>query len=56
MKFNAEPFFTLSVWESYLSLIFSLVVYAKIGANAVVLCDVPSGATAAGIPAKIINL
>ncbi|BAZ67767.1 serine O-acetyltransferase [Fischerella sp. NIES-4106] len=29
--------------------------YAKIGANAVVLCDVPPGATAIGIPAKIIN-
>lgn len=28
---------------------------ANIGANAVVLCDVPSGATAVGIPAKIIR-
>jgi serine O-acetyltransferase len=28
--------------------------HAKIGANAVVLCDVPDGATAVGIPAKII--
>ncbi len=28
---------------------------ANIGANAVVLCDVPAGATAVGIPAKIIN-
>ena len=28
---------------------------AKIGANAVVLCDVPAGATAVGIPAKIIK-
>ncbi len=28
---------------------------ANIGANAVVLCDVPPGATAVGIPAKIIN-
>ncbi len=28
---------------------------AAIGANAVVLCDVPSGAIAAGIPAKIRN-
>lgn len=28
---------------------------ASIGANAVVLCDVPPGATAVGIPAKIIN-
>jgi serine O-acetyltransferase len=28
---------------------------AKIGANAVVLCDVPAGATAVGIPAKIIS-
>ncbi|MBN3926986.1 hypothetical protein [Nostoc sp. NMS4] len=28
---------------------------AKIGANAVVICDVPDGATAVGIPAKIIN-
>jgi serine O-acetyltransferase len=28
---------------------------AKIGANAVVLCDVPAGATAVGIPAKIIQ-
>ena len=27
---------------------------AKIGANAVVLCDVPEGATAVGIPARII--
>ncbi len=28
---------------------------ARIGANAVVLCDVPTGATAVGIPAKIIS-
>jgi len=28
--------------------------HAKIGANAVVLCDVPDGATAVGVPAKII--
>ena len=28
--------------------------HAKIGANAVVLCDVPTEATAVGIPAKII--
>jgi serine O-acetyltransferase len=28
---------------------------ASIGANAVVLCDVPAGATAVGIPAKIIS-
>lgn len=28
--------------------------HAKIGANAVVLCDIPAGATAVGIPAKII--
>lgn len=28
--------------------------YAKIGANAVVLCDVPEGATAVGVPARII--
>ncbi len=28
---------------------------ANIGANAVVLCDVPQGATAVGIPAKIIK-
>lgn len=28
---------------------------AKIGANAVVTCDVPDGATAVGIPAKIIK-
>ena len=28
---------------------------ANIGANAVVLCDVPAGATAVGIPAKIIS-
>ena len=28
---------------------------ANIGANAVVLCDVPPGATAVGIPAKIIS-
>jgi serine O-acetyltransferase len=26
---------------------------AKIGANAVVLCDVPDGATAVGIPAVV---
>jgi serine O-acetyltransferase len=30
--------------------------HAKIGANAVVTCDVPEGATAVGIPAKIINV
>ncbi len=29
--------------------------HAVIGANAVVLCDVPSGATAVGIPARIIG-
>lgn len=29
--------------------------YAKIGANAVVTCDVPDHATAVGVPAKIIN-
>jgi serine O-acetyltransferase len=29
--------------------------HAKIGANAVVLCDVPEGATAVGIPARIIR-
>ncbi|WP_339383644.1 MULTISPECIES: hypothetical protein [unclassified Tychonema] len=28
---------------------------ALIGANAVVICDVPPGATAVGIPAKIIK-
>jgi serine O-acetyltransferase len=28
---------------------------AKIGANAVVLCDVPPGATAVGIPARILD-
>ncbi len=28
---------------------------AKIGANAVVLCDVPAGATAVGIPARILT-
>jgi serine O-acetyltransferase len=28
---------------------------ANIGANAVVLCNVPAGATAVGIPAKIVN-
>jgi serine O-acetyltransferase len=28
--------------------------HAKIGANAVVLCHVPAGATAVGIPARII--
>lgn len=27
---------------------------AQVGANAVVLCDVPAGATAVGVPAKII--
>jgi serine O-acetyltransferase len=30
-------------------------VHALIGANAVVICDVPPGATAVGIPAKIIE-
>lgn len=29
--------------------------YARIGANAVVLCDVPEGATAVGVPAGIIE-
>lgn len=29
--------------------------HARIGANAVVLCDVPAGATAVGVPARIIN-
>jgi serine O-acetyltransferase len=29
--------------------------YAKIGANAVVLCDVPAGATAVGVPARILS-
>ncbi|WGV27798.1 serine O-acetyltransferase [Halotia branconii] len=29
--------------------------HANIGANAVVLCNVPPGATAVGIPAKIVN-
>lgn len=29
--------------------------YARIGANAVVLCDVPEGATAVGVPARIIE-
>ena len=29
--------------------------HAKIGANAVVLCDVPAGATAVGVPARIIT-
>ncbi len=28
--------------------------YAKVGANAVVLCDVPPYATAVGVPARII--
>ncbi|ELR99275.1 serine O-acetyltransferase [Gloeocapsa sp. PCC 73106] len=28
--------------------------HAKIGANAVVLCDVPDGATAVGVPARIV--
>jgi serine O-acetyltransferase len=28
--------------------------HARIGANAVVLCDVPSGATAVGVPAKVL--
>jgi serine O-acetyltransferase len=28
--------------------------HAKIGANAVVLDDVPSGATAVGVPARIV--
>lgn len=29
--------------------------HAKIGANAVVLCDVPEGATAVGIPARVLE-
>ncbi|WP_413167277.1 serine acetyltransferase [Capilliphycus salinus ALCB114379] len=29
--------------------------HAKIGANAVVICDIPPGATAVGIPARIIQ-
>lgn len=29
--------------------------FAKIGANAVVLCDIPPGATAIGVPARIIE-
>ncbi|MEL4897310.1 serine O-acetyltransferase [Crocosphaera sp. Alani8] len=29
--------------------------HSKIGANAVVMCDVPEGATAVGIPARIIE-
>ncbi len=29
--------------------------HAKIGANAVVICDVPEGATAVGVPAKIVG-
>ncbi|HMB06628.1 MAG TPA: hypothetical protein VKP69_23185 [Isosphaeraceae bacterium] len=29
--------------------------HARIGANAVVLCDVPSGATAVGVPARIVR-
>ena len=28
---------------------------ARIGANAVVLCDVPDGATAVGVPARILE-
>jgi serine O-acetyltransferase len=28
--------------------------HAKIGANAVVLCDVPAGAVAVGVPARVI--
>jgi serine O-acetyltransferase len=28
---------------------------AKIGANAVVLSDIPAGATAVGIPAKVVE-
>jgi len=28
--------------------------HARIGANAVVLCDVPAGATALGVPARIV--
>ena len=32
----------------------SIVAGAKIGANAVVLTDIPAGATAVGIPARII--
>ena len=27
---------------------------ARIGANAVVVCDVPAGATAVGVPARIV--
>ena len=29
--------------------------HVKIGANAVVLCDVPEGATAVGVPARVIE-
>jgi len=29
--------------------------HAKIGANAVVLCDIPPGATAVGVPARIVG-
>ncbi|WP_225883490.1 hypothetical protein [Sphingomonas aliaeris] len=29
--------------------------HARIGANAVVLCDVPEGATAVGNPARIVR-
>lgn len=29
--------------------------HARIGANAVVICDVPAGATAVGVPARIID-
>jgi serine O-acetyltransferase len=28
---------------------------ARIGANAVVVCDVPAGATAVGVPARIVE-
>jgi len=28
--------------------------YARIGANAVVLCDVPEGCTAVGVPARVL--
>lgn len=30
--------------------------HAKIGANAVVLCDVPEGASAVGVPARIVDI